>query len=46
MRRAELLDAGAEGSVVFRFTVDQRYANLNNVMHGGAYGVLFGASLA
>lgn len=43
MNRVELVDAGPEGSVVFKFPVDQRYANLNNVMHGGAYGVLFGA---
>lgn len=29
MDKAELLDAGPEGSVAFRFTITQRYANLN-----------------
>jgi len=29
MDRVELLDAGPEGSAVFRFKITQRYANLN-----------------
>lgn len=42
MSNATIEDAGPDGSVVFRFVVTPQYANLNEVMHGGAYGVLFG----
>jgi len=31
MDRVELVDAGPEGSVVFRFKITQRYANLNGM---------------
>lgn len=41
MDNMKLLDAGPEGSVLFELFVDQRYANLNDVMHGGAAGVIF-----
>ncbi|KAI9725974.1 MAG: hypothetical protein M1828_002302 [Chrysothrix sp. TS-e1954] len=41
MSRAKLLDAGPEGSVLFEFTIDRRYSNMNDVMHGGAAAVLF-----
>jgi len=41
MENMKLLDAGPEGSVLFELYVDERYANLNNVMHGGAAGVIF-----
>jgi len=33
MQKAELIDAGPDGSVVFRFKVTQRYANLNGELH-------------
>ncbi|KAL9059137.1 MAG: hypothetical protein Q9162_001355 [Coniocarpon cinnabarinum] len=42
MSRVELLDAGSEGTVTYKFKVRLKYANANNVVHGGAYGVLFG----
>lgn len=41
MDNMKLLDAGPEGSVLFELYVDDRYANLNDVMHGGAAGVIF-----
>lgn len=42
MKRVELVDVRAsDNSVVFKFTPNQRYSNLNNVVHGGGFGVLF-----
>ena len=41
MENMKLLDAGPEGSVLFELYVDESLANLNNVMHGGAAGVIF-----
>lgn len=41
MESVKLLDASAAGTVEFEFTIDERYANVNGVMHGGAAGVIF-----
>ncbi|KAI9815670.1 MAG: hypothetical protein M1827_002066 [Pycnora praestabilis] len=41
MRDCKILEAGAEGSVVFELEITEDYSNLNDVMHGGAAGVIF-----
>jgi hypothetical protein len=41
MENMKLIDAGPEGSVLFELYIDDRYGNLNDVMHGGAAGVIF-----
>lgn len=41
MNNMKLVDAGPEGTVVFELFVSERYSNLNDVMHGGAAGVIF-----
>lgn len=42
MENAKLLSVcAATSSIIYEFTPGQRYANLNNVVHGGALGVLF-----
>jgi len=39
--RAGLTDAGAEGRTVFVVEVQEREANINDAMHGGAVATLF-----
>ena len=41
MDNVKIIDASPEGTVDFEFYIDERYANLNGVMHGGAAGVIF-----
>jgi len=41
MDTVKIIDASPEGTVDFEFLIDERYANLNGVMHGGAAGVIF-----
>ncbi|KAF2669063.1 thioesterase family protein-like protein [Microthyrium microscopicum] len=41
MKEVKLLDAGPEGTVLFELLMDSKYSNLNDVMHGGAFGVVF-----
>ncbi|KAH6717686.1 HotDog domain-containing protein [Leptodontidium sp. 2 PMI_412] len=41
MENVKLIDASAEGTVTFEFYIDERYSNVNGVMHGGAAGVIF-----
>jgi hypothetical protein len=41
MSALTLLDAAPEGTVDFEFLIDERYANINGVMLGGAAGVIF-----
>lgn len=41
MSTVRLLNATMEGTVQFEFEIDERYANVNGVMHGGAAGVIF-----
>lgn len=41
MENMKLVDASPAGTVDFEFVVDERYGNLNGVMHGGAAGVIF-----
>lgn len=41
MQNVKLLDATMAGTVHFELLIDERYANLNGVMHGGAAGVIF-----
>ncbi|KAF1809833.1 hypothetical protein P152DRAFT_461229 [Eremomyces bilateralis CBS 781.70] len=41
MNTAKILDAGPEGWVLFELKIMDNWSNLNNVMHGGAYGVIF-----
>ncbi|KAK3064451.1 hypothetical protein LTS18_007117, partial [Coniosporium uncinatum] len=41
MKSLKLLDAGPEGSVLYEMKITERYSNLNDVMHGGAAGVIF-----
>jgi len=41
MENVKLVDATLEGTVDFDFLIDERYTNLNGVMHGGAAGVIF-----
>ncbi|KAF2008766.1 thioesterase family protein-like protein [Aaosphaeria arxii CBS 175.79] len=44
MRNMKLVDAGMDGSVEFELLITPSYSNLNNVMHGGAAGVIFDMS--
>lgn len=41
MENVKIIDASSEGTVDFDFLIDERYTNLNGVMHGGAAGVIF-----
>lgn len=41
MSSVKLLDATPQGTVTFEFLIDERYTNINGVMHGGAAGVIF-----
>jgi acyl-coenzyme A thioesterase 13 len=41
MSTVRLLNATMDGTVHFEFEIDERYANVNGVMHGGAAGVFF-----
>ncbi|PMD38847.1 hypothetical protein L207DRAFT_513331 [Hyaloscypha variabilis F] len=41
METVTLLDASPQGTVDFEFLIDERYTNINGVMHGGAAGVIF-----
>jgi acyl-coenzyme A thioesterase PaaI-like protein len=41
MENLKLINATPQGIVDFEFFVDERYANINGVMHGGAAGVIF-----
>ncbi|KAL5119032.1 hypothetical protein ACEQ8H_002956 [Pleosporales sp. CAS-2024a] len=44
MESMKLVDAGLDGSVTFEMTMVPSFSNLNNVMHGGAAGVIFDMS--
>ncbi|RDL38223.1 Uncharacterized protein BP5553_02563 [Venustampulla echinocandica] len=41
MAGLKLVDASPEGTADFEFLIDERYMNINDVMHGGAAGVIF-----
>ncbi|KAF2750403.1 thioesterase family protein-like protein [Sporormia fimetaria CBS 119925] len=41
MKDLKLIDAGLDGSCTFELHVAPSYGNLNDVMHGGAAGVIF-----
>ncbi|KAH7370793.1 thioesterase family protein-like protein [Rhexocercosporidium sp. MPI-PUGE-AT-0058] len=41
MENVKLIDASEAGTVTFEFYIDERYSNVNGVMHGGAAGVIF-----
>ncbi|KAF8853493.1 Thioesterase/thiol ester dehydrase-isomerase [Acephala macrosclerotiorum] len=41
MSTVKLLNATMDGTVDFEFLIDERYTNVNGVMHGGAAGVIF-----
>ncbi|OMP89278.1 Acyl-coenzyme A thioesterase 13, partial [Diplodia seriata] len=41
MKKMKLVDAGPEGFVQFELTIGNEFSNLNDVMHGGAAGVIF-----
>ncbi|KAF1966500.1 thioesterase family protein-like protein [Bimuria novae-zelandiae CBS 107.79] len=41
MKDLKIVDAGLDGSVVYEFYISLKYSNLNDVMHGGAAGVIF-----
>jgi acyl-coenzyme A thioesterase PaaI-like protein len=41
METVKIIDASPEGTVTFDFHIDERYSNVNGVMHGGAAGVIF-----
>ncbi|CZR53760.1 uncharacterized protein PAC_03641 [Phialocephala subalpina] len=41
MSTVKLLNASMDGTVDFEFLIDERYTNINGVMHGGAAGVIF-----
>jgi len=41
MENLKLVDATPQGTVDFEFLIDERYTNINGVMHGGAAGVIF-----
>lgn len=42
MENLKIVDAGMDGSVSFELNVSPNFSNLNDVMHGGAAGVIFG----
>jgi hypothetical protein len=42
MENLKIVDAGIDGSVTFELNVSPNFSNLNDVMHGGAAGVIFG----
>jgi hypothetical protein len=42
MTKIKLIDAGPEGYVEWELPITSFYSNMNNVMHGGAAGVLLG----
>ncbi|KAF2811097.1 uncharacterized protein BDZ99DRAFT_462376 [Mytilinidion resinicola] len=41
MRNMKLVDANGAGFVAFELEITEPYSNLNDVMHGGAAGVIF-----
>ncbi|KAK7512391.1 HotDog domain-containing protein [Phyllosticta citriasiana] len=41
MSKLRLLDAALDGFSQYELTVSKEFSNLNDVMHGGAYGVVF-----
>jgi hypothetical protein len=41
MRSVKILSATPKGEVVFELVSDERYGNLNGVMHGGAAALIF-----
>ncbi|KAJ4366985.1 hypothetical protein N0V83_007515 [Neocucurbitaria cava] len=41
MENLKILDAGLDGSVSYELYMAPNFSNLNNVMHGGAAGVIF-----
>ncbi|KUJ09154.1 uncharacterized protein LY89DRAFT_690670 [Mollisia scopiformis] len=41
MSTVKVVDATMGGTVTFELPLDERYGNLNGVMHGGAAGVIF-----
>lgn len=41
MESLKIVDASETGTVDFELLMDERYTNLNGVMHGGAAGVIF-----
>ncbi|EKG15941.1 Thioesterase superfamily [Macrophomina phaseolina MS6] len=41
MSKLKLVDAGLEGYAQYELTVGNEFSNLNDVMHGGAAGVIF-----
>ncbi|KAI8940746.1 hypothetical protein NX059_002011 [Plenodomus lindquistii] len=44
MANLKLVDAGLDGSVAYDLYISPNFSNLNNVMHGGAAGVIFDMS--
>ncbi|KZM21820.1 uncharacterized protein EKO05_0003135 [Ascochyta rabiei] len=44
MKNMKIVDAGPEGSAEFELYIAPNFSNLNNVMHGGAAGVIFDMS--
>ncbi|KAF1998939.1 thioesterase family protein-like protein [Amniculicola lignicola CBS 123094] len=41
MENLKIVDAGMDGSVVYDLHISPNFSNLNDVMHGGAAGVIF-----
>lgn len=41
MENIRIIDATPSGTATFEFLIDEQYSNINNVMHGGAGGVIF-----
>ncbi|KAH6670002.1 HotDog domain-containing protein [Halenospora varia] len=41
MQNLKLIEATPDGTVTYEFRIDEQYTNLNDVMHGGAAGVIF-----
>ncbi|KAG9196124.1 acyl-coenzyme A thioesterase 13 [Alternaria panax] len=44
MLNLELVDASLDGTVTYELNIGPNFSNLNNVMHGGAAGVIFDMS--
>ncbi|KAF1915570.1 thioesterase family protein-like protein [Ampelomyces quisqualis] len=44
MENMKLVDASLDGAVSYEMTIAPNFSNLNNVMHGGAAGVIFDMS--